>query len=455
MLAILCLYVLAQLVLGLWIARRVRTEDDYLVAGRRLGPVLAISSMFATWFGAESCIGAAGAVYEEGAGLHSVEPFAYGMCLVLLGAVFAARLWRAGITTLADLFQQRIGGSTATIAAVLMVPTSLLWAAAQVRAFGHVVAVNSGGLLGEEAALAAAALVVVLYTGAGGLLADVVTDLVQGVLLVLGLVLLLGAVVWALGGPAAAVEAAQALPERAPAEPLGGLELLELWAIPLCGSVVAQEAIARALAARSPGLARTAGIAGGGLYLLIGLVPVALGLLGPLLVTDLGDAEQLLPTLARDHAPGIVHVLFTGALVSAMLSTVDSSLLAASSVLTRNLVVRQRPLSPEARLRTARLSAVACGLAAWALAHLGDGVSDLVEQASGFGSAGIFVVMLAALYGRGVPPRAANLAMLGGVSAWVLGSYVFDGPLPYLGSLAAAAGGLGLGLLLPRRGAKA
>ena len=128
MLVVLAIYVGLQLALGLWIARRVHSADDFLVAGRRLGPVLATVSIFATWFGAESCIGAAGSIYADGLGWYSVEPFGYGLCLLLLGAFFAARLWRTGVTTVADLFGQRYGASTARIAALLMVPTSLLWA---------------------------------------------------------------------------------------------------------------------------------------------------------------------------------------------------------------------------------------------------------------------------------------------------------------------------------------
>ena len=72
MLLVLAIYVGAQLVLGLWIARRVHSEYDFLVAGRRLGPLLATVSIFATLFGAESCVGAAGSIYSEGLGWHSV-----------------------------------------------------------------------------------------------------------------------------------------------------------------------------------------------------------------------------------------------------------------------------------------------------------------------------------------------------------------------------------------------
>lgn len=457
MLAVLAGYVLAQLLLGLWLARRVRSEDDFLVAGRRLGPVLATASLFATWFGAESCVGAAGSVYAEGIGVHSVEPFAYGLCLVALGLFFAARLWRAGITTVADLFEQRFGSAPATIAALLMVPTSLLWAAAQVRAFGHVLAVHGGGWFGPELALAIAAATVVAYTAAGGLLADVVTDLVQGCVLVFGLLALLVAVLAQLGGPAAAAERLAALPPAPPAEGPSLLSAVELWAIPILGSVAAQEAVSRTLATRSPSLARGAGLGGGAIYLLVGLVPVALGLLGPLLAPGLDQPEQLLPHLADAHMPAAISLLFAGALVSALLSTVDSSLLAASAVLTRNLLVRGRPWPPRRRLRAARATAVLCGLGAYGLAHTGD-VADLVEEASGFGSAGIFALFVVALRTRWRPAAGAAAAcLLGGAGAWILCRYVLPAAgrpvaTPFLWSLLAAAAGLGAGALVaPRR----
>ncbi|TAM44020.1 MAG: sodium:solute symporter, partial [Gammaproteobacteria bacterium] len=100
-------YVLAQLVIVFLVARRVRGESDYLLAGRRFGMGLATFTIFATWFGAETCIGAAGAVYKDGLGGSTADPFGYAVCLFLMGAVFAIPLWRRGLTTLADLYRQR------------------------------------------------------------------------------------------------------------------------------------------------------------------------------------------------------------------------------------------------------------------------------------------------------------------------------------------------------------
>src|SRR5688572_26322521 len=118
------IYVAAQLAVGVWVARRVRTADDFFVAGRRLSPLIVSISVFATWFGAETCVSSAGVAYENGLSSHSVEPFAYSACILLAGLLFAAPLWRRGITTTADLLRQRFGAGVERIAALLLVPSS-------------------------------------------------------------------------------------------------------------------------------------------------------------------------------------------------------------------------------------------------------------------------------------------------------------------------------------------
>ena len=62
-------YVVLQLAFGFLVARSVHSEEDYLLAGRSLGPALVTFSVFATWFGAETCIGATGKVFREGLSL--------------------------------------------------------------------------------------------------------------------------------------------------------------------------------------------------------------------------------------------------------------------------------------------------------------------------------------------------------------------------------------------------
>lgn len=430
-------YVLIQFGIGIYVSRRIRTEADYLVAGRSLGYGLATFTIFATWFGAETCIGAAGAIYENGLSGGSADPFGYGVTLLLMGAVFAVPLWRRKLTTLADLFRRRYSAGVERLAVVLMVPASLLWAAAQIRAFGQVLSASSGFDVAWMISLAA--LLVVAYTFFGGLLADAWTDVVQGVALLVGLLVLAVAVFVRVGTePLARLEPAR-LQLFGEAEAFSLLATLEDWAIPVLGSVVAAELVVRVIAARSPRVAQRATLLAGGVYLLFGLIPAAIGLLGAVLLPGLADPEQVLPLVAQQYLPLALYAVFAGALVSAMLSTVDSTLLVASSLLSHNLVGPLRPgLSERGKVWLARAGVAVCGLVAYTLALSAEGVYALVEEASAFGSAGIFVVVIFGLFGRWGGVWSAVAALLGGVASWLLGAYVLALPYPYLTSLAAA-----------------
>lgn len=446
-------YVAVQLAVGVVVSRRIVTEDDYLVAGRRLGPFLAGVSVFATWFGAETCVGATGSLYGDGLGAHSVEPFAYGICLLVMGIVFAAPMWRAGITTLADLFRRRFGPRVETLAALILIPPSLFWAAAQVRAFGHVL--SSASSLEVETAITVAAGFAILYTMFGGLLADVITDVVQGGALLIGLVVVTVAVVADVGGVGPAVElATTARPEPADTPPMGLLDTLEVWTIPILGSVLAQEVVSRSLASRSARVARNAALLGGGVYLVFGLMPVALGLIAAHTMPGVDEHDQVLSILAREHLSTFGYVLFAGALVSAILSTVDSALLAASSFLSRNLLLAGRTqVGQRTRVRIARLAVLGFGVVAWSLAHGAERVFDLIEDASGFGSAGVLVVAVFGLFTGIGGAVAATVSLVAGAGAWVLGAYVADGfAYPFLTSLLSALAGYVVGTLVePRR----
>ena len=431
-------YILAQLAVGVAVSRRIRTEADYLVAGRSFGPLLAGFSIFATWFGAETCIGAAGAVYERGLAGGSADPFGYALCVIITGLVFAVPLWRLKLTTLADLFRLRYDKSVERMAVLLIVPTSLFWAAAQIRAFGQVLASASGFEI--DAMLTVAATVVIAYTMFGGLLADAWTDVVQGCALIIGLVVLSWMVIRAEGlAPLMSLSPATFRPLGAEPRPL--LAIVEEWAVPVVGSMVAAELVARMLASRSATIARNATVVGGIAYLCVGLMPVALGLVGASLLPGLAEPEQILPALAERYLPTALYVIFAGGLVSAILSTVDSALLMASGLVSHNVIVQLRPgLSERAKVRVARAGVAVFGIVAYLMALRAERVYELVEEASSFGSAGIVTVVTFGLFTRIGGTGSAISALIAGMGTWIVGAYVAAFPYPYMTSLAAAAG---------------
>ena len=409
-----------------------------MLAGRSLGVSLAATSIFATWFGAEVVIGAASRVYSNGISGAHAEPFAYAAGILIMGLVFAQKLWRHGIQTFADFFRARYSSRVEQLAAVLLIPGSVLWAAAQIRGFGQIVGSASG--IDLETALTLAAVAVIIYTVLGGLLADVYTDFIQSFVVVIGLIGLIWIALAEVGGISAGFARIDASRFQLLPEGQSLLGLAEKWAIPICGSIVAVELISRLLACRTPEVARTSAIFGGIGYLLIALIPVTLGLIGPLLVPNIADPEQLVPEIAKAHLPPILYILFVGALISAVLSTVDLALLAAGTLLSHNLLLRLFPAATErTKVRLARGSVAALGLCAYLLALRATHISDLVETASAFASAGLFVTLVFGLFTRLGGELSAIAAMIGGALVWLVGSSLLDLEAPYLAGIAAAA----------------
>ena len=440
-------YVALQVLFGVYASRRVRSEEDYLLAGRRIGPTLATFTIFATWFGAETCIGAAAQAYEGGISATAAEPFGYGLCLVLMGVAFAAPLWRRKLTTLADLFRERFGVGAERLSVLLMVPTSILWAAAQIRAFGQILSAASG--LEVAIAVAIAAAVVIVYTSLGGFLADALSDFVQGIILAAGLVLL--AVMWTVSGPSTDLLALPAERLALTARDSSLLDLLELLALPVLGSVFAQELVARVVASRSPAVARNSTLAAAGVYFLVGLIPVSLGLAAASGGIELGDPEQLLVHLASSYMPPVLYLIFAGALVSAILSTVDSALLVSGSLVAHNIVLKVWPAGSERRkLAINRIAVVLSGVVAYTLTLSNASVWDLVIQSSGFGSAGIFVAIVFGLNTRFGGAASALASLVGGLAVYVWAAYIQGIDHPFVASLAGALLGYLLGALPTR-----
>ncbi|MEW5964033.1 MAG: sodium:solute symporter family protein [Pseudomonadota bacterium] len=428
-------YVVAQFAIGAWASRRIATESDFINAGRQLGMVLGSFTVFATWFGAEAIVGTAGQVYENGLSGAESDPFGYAVALIVSGLLFAAALWRRGLVTFADFFRSRYSPAVERLVVILLVPGGMFWAAAQIRAFGQVV--SSVSDLDVSVAISVAAVVVVAYTVLGGLMADAVTDLIQGIAVIIGLVALAALAASELGGVLASLAKVEPARLLVLGTEEGGswLAVVERWAVPVCGTIVAVELVSRILGCRSAEVARRATVLGGVIYLGVGLIPVYLGLVGPQLIEGLtGDAvEQVVPELAGKLLPGLLFVLFAGALISAILSTVDSVLLAAASLISHNIAMRLVEAPTErTKLVSVRVTVVALAGVAFMLALVAQSIRDLVEVASAAGSAGVIVCLVLGLFTRIGGPVSAAAALVSGAGVWLVAFVLELSETPYL-----------------------
>jgi Na+/proline symporter len=285
-----------------------------------------------------------------------------------------------------------------------------------------------------------AAVLVGAYSVVGGLLADAVTDTIQGLAVVLGLVVLGWAVAEHMGGVSAGLAKVQ--PEKLDLiEPEDGvLTVLERLAVPICGTIVAVELISRFLGARSASVAAWGTSLGGAIYLVIGMIPIFLGLMGPVVLPGIEDPEQTVAKLAEVFLPGTLHIVFVGAVISAILSTVHAALHAPAAQISHNIVMRVLPDVTERRkLWSVRLTVLGLTAVAYLIAVTSHSIRELVETASAFGGAGLFVVALFALFTRYGGAASAYAGALSGLLVWAGLKYLTDSGYPYLSALLASA----------------
>lgn len=409
-LALILVYVGAQIALAVWAGRGARSDADYLVAGRKLGTFAVGMSLFATWFASESLIATSSEVARDGLAGARAEPFAYAIGILAIALFFAYRLRSGGFITLADFLKDRFGPRTESLAAIVIALSATTWSAAQLFAFASIIVSASG--LTFTPALIGATLLVMSYTLFGGLAGDVVTDIVQGLIILAAIIVLFVLMVDAAGGLPAMWAAMPPTVWTFTAPGETSVDRVELWLIPIIGTMVSQEALARTLGAHSPEVARKGAFLGAAVYLCAGLIPVSFGLFGPQLGLPLAEGEGYLPSLAKALFPGWLLIIFTGALVSAILSSVDSALLAVSAVVTESGYKRLKPnASPLALLRAARMATCGAAMVAAWLAMQGESLRNLVLDAGAI-AAVLAVPIIAGLAGVRAGERAAVAAIV-------------------------------------------
>lgn len=352
------LYLAVMLTIGIYASRRAGNTADFIVAGRRLPIWIGSATIIATWFGGGTMMGGAGASYERGLLGVIADPFGGALCLFIVGFFFARLFRRLRLLTFIDFFQNRYGKTAATIAAIGSISSNIGWTGALLVAFGYVFETLTG--VPMELGILGGAIVVFIYTMAGGMWAVALTDFVQMVVIAIGLVLLLVVVLIDVGGWS---NIAEQLPEDTfRMIPLDNtaevwMNYIRAWLIFGLADVTAQTLMQRAFSAKNEQVAQNSFYLAGFGHLSLGLIPVTLGIIASVTMPGLVDPETVIPELALAHLHPVAIAIFVGALLAAIMSSADSALLAAASVFSVNIMPLFKPqLSDRFRLLATRIA---------------------------------------------------------------------------------------------------
>ena len=462
-------YLLVTIAIGLWAARRVKNTADFAIAGRHLPMYMIITTTFATWFGAEVVLGIP-AKFVEG-GLNNVveDPFGAGMCLILVGLFFAAKLYKMTLLTINDYYRERYGRGIEMICSVIIILSYLGWVSAQVTALGLVFNLLSGGLISIPMGMIIGTASILAYTLFGGMWSVAVTDFIQMIILVVGLSIIAFVTADMAGGADKVIDLAQSrdmfrfLPEPSLTDIIlffgAGITMM-------LGSIPQQDVFQRVMSANNVKSATRGTIIGGSAYILFAFVPMFIVVSALIIMPEEAaaliaeDPQKVIPTLVMDKMPFIMQVIFFGALLSALKSCASATLLAPSVTFVENIWRNMFPnRADQDRLWAMRIAVLIFSICvcAYAIALQGTSIYDMVSSAYQVTLVGAFVPLVFGIYWKRATTQGAVLSIVLGIGIWLWLMFVTPIALtpeddfpPQLAGIIAAIVGMLIGSLGPQ-----
>lgn len=437
-------YLILTVAVGAWSSRLVKNSSDFVLAGRSLPLFLSASALFATWFGSETIFGASSVYLEEGLLGVIEDPFGGALCLVLFGMFFLRPMYRMNVLTIGDVFKKIFGKRVEFFASVFMIPAYFGYVAAQLVALSLVLGAVTDLSLMEGILISSA--IVVFYTFLGGMWAISITDFIQTTMIVIGLIWVAIMVAKEAGGVGEIF--AQAPPESFqffPENTLNGwTNYFGAWIILGLGSIPSQDIYQRVMSSKSEKVAVQSTYLAGLFYVSFGLLPLFIALGAKVLYPELylENKQMLLPSMVLQHGGLPVQIVFFGALISAIMSTTSSGLLAPAAIISENLI---RPyfgkkLQDRHFLWILRINVVLVAMIAILMASWKSNIYELVAGASILMLVSLFVPLTAGLYWKKASRMGALMAMVFGMIVYLAAeNYLWAENNHLIGLLASAA----------------
>jgi len=415
-LIIIAVYLVVMIAIGVLSRRRARETDGFFVAGRKGSTVLITGSLIATIVGGSATVGMAGLGFTRGlTGAWWLLVGSVG--LIVLGVFFAKKVRQYGLYTLPELVGKQYDKRVALAASILIVVAWVGIVAGQIVAAGQIVSVL--GIGDSVLWMVLFTVVFVIYTVLGGQHAIIRTDVIQTVIIFAGVFGGLALVLSHLGG-------LSGFRSNIPAEQFAfpvssqfdGYELAKLLLLVGLTYVVGPDMYSRLFCARDGSVARTSVFWAALLIIPFAFAITLMGMGASALFPQIAP-EQAFPTIIREVLPPFLGGVVLAALLCAVMSSADTTLLSASTILTVDIIGRfKSSLKEEKILLITRWSIVILGVSSLFLALVLKGVINSLLFAYTVYTAGLILPVIAGFYKDKlkVTPLGALVAIIGGGS---------------------------------------
>lgn len=377
---------------GVVAMRRSSTAEDYLVAGRSLPLWMFFPCLSAVILGGGSTFGSASQAYQHGLSGGWIT-IMFGAGILAIGLGLASRIAHLKVYTLSEMLERRYAHGTRFVSAVISTVYTTMISVVQIVALGTVLKALLGWDL--NTAIVIGGVVTMIYTLLGGMVAISITDFIQFVLMAIGVVILLVMGFDAADGFTAVVAAA---PEGFfSLTNIGGQKMLTYFLLFFLGIMIGQDIWQRMFTAKTDKTAAVGSIFAGVFSIGWGLAMGLCGILAYILVPGVTPQESL-PMLVLEVLPIGLSGIVLAALMSALMSTVDSTVLAAATLITNDLISPAMDLDEEQETKVSRVVTALVGAVVIGLAVVVGNVFTALDLAYAYLSGCVFVPIMAAFF---------------------------------------------------------
>ncbi|MBG6218526.1 SSS family solute:Na+ symporter [Arthrobacter sp. CAN_A6] len=332
--AIVVVYLVAMLGFGWWGKSRTKNTSDYLVAGRRLGPLLYTGTMAAVVLGGASTVGGVGLGYTFGiSGMWLVV--AIGTGVLLLSLLFAPTIQKLKIYTVSQMLTLRYGHEATKVSGIVMLAYTLMLCATSTGAYATIFVV----LFGWDRALSIAlgGVIVLIYSTIGGMWSITLADMAQFVIKTIGVFALMLPFALASAGGFSGI-AARSEAEFFSITGIGLQSIITYFVVYTLGLLIGQDIWQRVFTSKTPVVARWGGAAAGVYCILYGVAGAVIGMAASVILPNIESRDDVYADIAINVLPIGVGGLVLAAAVAAMMSTASGALIAAATVARTDVV---------------------------------------------------------------------------------------------------------------------
>lgn len=336
-LIIVAFYLIGMLVIGFIVGRlKIKTSSDYMIAGRRMGLFMVAFSLSANNIGGGSTTGLADKAFGTW-GMSAIWYVLAASIAMIPLAYFAPRIRKTMAITIPEVIGRRFGKGSSVFSAVLNILALFCLTSSQVAASGSVVATLTG--IPMNVCLIIAGIIIILYTTLGGMIADQISDLVQFIIILLGLAIATPIVIHGCGGWA---EISSKLPgSQLDPTKIGWVVIIGYIFNYFCTFLSGPEMISRFESAKDEKTAFRASLLSGVLMAAMVVFPTLLGLSALALKDQIPGitGPTAMMAVTEHFAPTIITGIVSAAIISATMSSADSNLLCMSTMFMNDIMI--------------------------------------------------------------------------------------------------------------------